>query len=94
VSRYMQLLEEGRLPVDTWERLTPHQALAESLILGLRTADGVDRSRLDARAHGDPSLMRRLAALRDRGLLIDEGPRTRLTEAGFLLSDALFVDLL
>jgi len=94
VTRYMQLLEEGRLPVDTWERLTPHQALAESLILGLRTADGVEGSRLDARAHGDPSLMRRLAAWRDRGLLIDEGPRTRLTEAGFLLSDALFVDLL
>ena len=94
VTRYVQRLEDGRLPVDTWERLTPHQALAESLILGLRTADGVDRSRLEARAHGDPSLMRRLAAWREAGLLVDEGPRARLTEAGFLLSDALFVDLL
>src|SRR5207237_2125160 len=32
VTRYVQRLEDGRLPVDTWERLTPHQALAESLI--------------------------------------------------------------
>jgi len=31
---------------------------------------------------------------RERGLLETRGGRARLTEAGFLLSDALFVDLL
>jgi oxygen-independent coproporphyrinogen-3 oxidase len=94
VARYSQLLEDGRLPLDAWERLTPHQALAESLILGLRTADGVETSRLDARTADDPALTRRLAAWRDQALLVDEGSRSRLTESGFLLSDALFVDLL
>jgi oxygen-independent coproporphyrinogen III oxidase len=94
VTRYIQLLEDGRLPIDAWEELTSHQALAESLILGLRTADGVDTSRLDARAAADPALTRRLAAWRDQGLLVDAGSKSRLTESGFLLSDALFVELL
>jgi len=94
VNRYAQLLEDGRLTVDSCERLTARQALGETLILGLRTADGVDRARLAARAVDDPPLARRLAAWRDEGLLTDDGTRVRLTEAGFLVSDALFVELL
>jgi putative oxygen-independent coproporphyrinogen III oxidase len=94
VGRYTQLLEGGRLPIDTSEQLTPRQALAESLILGLRTADGVATSQLDTRASDDPALARRLGAWRDQGLLVEAGERTRLTESGFLVSDALFVELL
>jgi oxygen-independent coproporphyrinogen-3 oxidase len=94
VVRYAQLLEHGQLPIDTSERLDPHQALAESLILGLRTADGVDSSLLARRLTGDAPLHRRVATWRDEALLVDEGARTRLTESGFLLSDALFVELL
>jgi oxygen-independent coproporphyrinogen-3 oxidase len=94
VVRYAQSLEEGRLPVDASERLNDRQALAETLILGLRTADGVETSLLAARTAGDAPLRRRLAAWRDQNLLIDTGSRTRLTESGFLVSDALFVELL
>jgi len=35
-----------------------------------------------------------LAAWTERGLLVTEGGRARLTEPGFLLSDALFMELL
>ena len=94
VARYSQLLEDGRLPIDAWEQLTTRQALAESLILGLRTADGVETSRLNARTADDPVLTRRLAAWRDQALLVDDGSRSRLTESGFLVSDALFGDRL
>jgi putative oxygen-independent coproporphyrinogen III oxidase len=94
VTRYTQLLEEPRLPIDTSERLNDHQALAEALILGLRTTDGVESSVLATRVADDPTLRRRIAAWRDQGLLVDDGSRARLTEAGFLLSDALFVELL
>jgi oxygen-independent coproporphyrinogen-3 oxidase len=94
VARYAQLLEGGRLPLDAHERLDARQALGETLILGLRTADGVDSARLGARAAGDGALQRRLAAWRDEGLLADDGTRARLTDAGFLVSDALFVELL
>ena len=94
VSRYIQLLDEPRLPVDAFERLDERQALAESLILGLRTADGVAATRLETRAAGDTRLRDRLRAWREHGLLIDVGGQTRLTESGFLVSDALFVELL
>ena len=94
VARYVQILEEGRLPIETFERLDARQALAETLMLGLRTLDGVPGALLHARATTDPALRRRLAGWRDQGLLIDHGDRTRLSEAGYLLSDALFVDLL
>ena len=70
------------------------KALAETLILGLRTADGVPSSLLAGRVEADVALRRRIAAWREQSLLVDDGARTRLTDAGFLLSDALFVELL
>ena len=94
LARYCADLERGVLPVGTSERLTPAQRLAERLILGLRTSDGVPTAWLDERAADDAPLARRLADWRSDGLLVDGNGRTRLSEAGFLLSDALFVDLL
>jgi len=94
VTRYAQILEEHRLPIETFEHLDTRQALAETLMLGLRTLDGVPSTVLHDRATTDPALRRRLAAWRDQGLLIDHHDRTRLSEAGFLVSDALFIDLL
>jgi oxygen-independent coproporphyrinogen-3 oxidase len=94
VARWTGLVGDGVLPVDTHERLTPRQQLAERLILGLRTVDGVAVATLAERAEGDPSLGRRLGAWRDAGLLEERADRVRLTEAGFLQSDALFVELL
>ena len=92
--RYAATLEEGRLPLDTFEELTPRQRLAERLILGLRTADGVPAAWLDARLLDDAPLESKIGAWRGERLLVDAGDRVRLSEAGFLLSDALFVDLL
>jgi oxygen-independent coproporphyrinogen-3 oxidase len=94
LARYCATAEAGTLPIDTFERLTPAQRAAERLILGLRTADGVSTAALAERAVGDPALARTLADWRDIGRLVDDGGRTRLSEAGFLVSDALFVDLL
>jgi putative oxygen-independent coproporphyrinogen III oxidase len=92
--RYCATLEAGALPIDGSERLTPRQRVAERLILGLRTADGVPAAWLDERGRGDRHLSRTLQTWRERGLLVALDDRARLSEAGFLLSDALFVDLL
>src|SRR5439155_162754 len=62
--------------------------------LGLRTADGVPASWLESRLDGDERLRRRVDTWRAQALLAGADDRVRLTEAGFLLSDALFVDLL
>jgi len=94
VSRYVAALATGTLPLDTWERLTPRQRLAERLILGLRTADGVARAWLDERLRGDTRLGRLVADWGQAGLLRQGAGRVALTESGFLLSDALFVELL
>jgi len=93
-SRYCEALADGALPVASAERLSPRQRLAERLILGLRTADGVPTAWLEPRLDGDRDLRRRIETWRAQALLVDTGDRVRLTEAGFLLSDALFVELL
>ena len=91
--RYCSDIERGRLPVDAHERLDGRLARGERLILGLRLSDGVPRQWLDERLVDDPALVRRLGDWCARGLLEDVDDRVRLTEAGFLLSDALFADL-
>jgi len=94
LARYCALVEERRLPIDTSERLTERQALGERLILGLRTVDGVPATDLVLRTADDATLARRVETWRERGLLRVDGGRARLSEEGFLLSDALFVELL
>lgn len=95
LERYCATVEAGRLPVATHESLTPRQQLAERLFLGLRTVDGVPAAWLEERAALDGAGLRaRLADWHARGLLETREGRARLSEAGFFLSDALFVDLL
>ncbi|MGH7390809.1 MAG: radical SAM family heme chaperone HemW [Candidatus Rokuibacteriota bacterium] len=94
LPRYCAALEGGALPIESAERLTARQRLGEQLMLGLRTADGVPAAWLDERLAGDAALARRVHAWHERGLLVTANDRAALTEAGFLLSDALFVDLL
>jgi putative oxygen-independent coproporphyrinogen III oxidase len=95
VERYGALVAAGVPPVATHETLTPRQRMAERLILGLRLGDGVPAAWLDERAALGPArLPATLEAWRERGLLGESNGRVRLTEAGFLLSDALFIELL
>lgn len=94
LPRYTGEVDAGRLPVDGSERLAPEQAVGEALILGLRTIDGVDADLLRRRTIGSRDAARAVAAWQERGLLVVDGGRARLTEAGYLLSDGLFVELL
>ena len=94
VPRYCETLERGALPIAESERLTPRQRLGERLILGLRTADGVPAGWLTERLAGDPARQGRVDDWERAGLLARTGARVALSEAGFLVSDALFVELL
>ncbi len=87
IERYCAMLEAGTLPLGTWEVLTPRERHAERRIFGLRLSDGVPLAWLeDAGPH--------VETWRSLGLLEVTDGRCRLTEAGFLLSDSLFVELL
>jgi oxygen-independent coproporphyrinogen-3 oxidase len=94
LPRYCGRLESGRLPIETSERLTMRQQIAERLILGLRTSDGIPRAWLEERVHGDAALARRVRDWKEAGMLALDATSAHLTEAGFLVSDALFVELL
>jgi oxygen-independent coproporphyrinogen-3 oxidase len=94
LPRYCGGPEGGRLPIEASERLTVRQQLAERLILGLRMADGIPRAWLDERVEDDDALVRRVRDWQDAGMLAIDATTARLTETGFLVSDALFVELL
>ena len=95
VARYCSMLETGEFPVGEWEQLTAQQRQRERLILGLRLGDGIPQARLDARVIDGPARLGELLNTWEaEGLLTVGNGRVRLTEAGLLLSDSLFVELL
>jgi oxygen-independent coproporphyrinogen III oxidase len=95
VDRWAAMIAAGEAPVGSHETLTPRQRMAERLMLGLRMREGVPAQWMEERVAVDGSRLRGvLAAWTERGLLVTEGGRARLTEPGFLLSDALFMELL
>jgi putative oxygen-independent coproporphyrinogen III oxidase len=94
VSRYCATLQAGALPIDASERLTPRQRHGERLMLGLRLADGVPRAWLDARVGDDGTLAGRVETWLQAGVLVARDERVALSEAGFLVSDAIFAELL
>jgi oxygen-independent coproporphyrinogen-3 oxidase len=95
VERYCTLVERGEPPVGFQETLSPRQRLAERLLLGLRLRDGVPATWIAERIALNPGrLPGLLGEWKQRGLLTEGADRVSLTEAGFLLSDSLFVELL
>ncbi len=82
-------LRRGLLPVASAETLTPRQRAAEALWLGIRRRDGVDLAAIGARL-GFTMEEHFAAALRDlqqRGWLVFEGSRIRLTTEGILFAN-------
>jgi putative oxygen-independent coproporphyrinogen III oxidase len=77
-------VEAGESPVAGRERLTPEQRALERLMLGLRTAEGIDATAAPPGAAG------RLAA---DGLLREEGGRLVLTLRGRLVADLVTREL-
>ncbi|MDZ7293905.1 MAG: radical SAM family heme chaperone HemW [candidate division KSB1 bacterium] len=85
---YCQALAQRTLPVAGSELLSPEQQHLETLMLSLRTAEGLDMRRLPADMRG--SLARRVAQLRrtsEAPLLQDDGMHIRLTPHGFWLHE-------
>ncbi len=67
------------------EDLTSEQIRLETLALGLRTSEGVDRNVIPRSPDSSSTLER----LRDAGLVRLEGERVVPTRDGFLVADAL-----
>ena len=90
LRRYLAMLEKDVLPVDTEEALNASDLANEHLMLGLRTADGVDLDNLRS-AYGYNLAVQKeseLAAMEAQGLITRTG-RLRLTDRGKIVCDAV-----
>ncbi len=73
--------------------LNSEERADEFLLMGLRLAEGIDPRRYQALS-GRPLDPRRIALLHEQGaIVVDEGGRLRVTQAGFPVLDAVVADL-
>ncbi|ADU52268.1 oxygen-independent coproporphyrinogen III oxidase [Thermaerobacter marianensis DSM 12885] len=80
-AAYAAELAEDRLPVDVREPVDRRRAMEETMILGLRLAEGVDEARFARRFGLTPAeaFPAAVARLLDEGWLVREGGRLRLS---------------
>jgi oxygen-independent coproporphyrinogen III oxidase len=95
-AAYAAAIEQGRLPVEQLEEITPRQALEEELFLGLRQLEGIDLAGIEERydAQHQAKLGSRIEELRALGLVEREGTQVRLAPARLAVSNEVFVALL
>lgn len=92
LEAYIEAVSAGRLPVAETEELTPAEAMAETLFLGLRLRRGVEAAAFK-KAFGkelDAVYGREIADLKAQGLLEERDGALRLTERGLLLGNVVF----
>jgi oxygen-independent coproporphyrinogen III oxidase len=97
VPGYIKRMRAGVAVEEFREEIDPRLAMGETMMLGLRLLrEGVSRSRFAAR-HGqavDAMFGVELRQLAERGLLMWDDHRIRLTPAGLLLGNRVFAEFL
>ena len=88
---YAAAAATGRIPRDSHEELAPLQALAEEIMLGLRTTEGVSMAELSQRYGIDaaPLCSSAIAFLARQGLIRNSSERICLTRRGMLLANSV-----
>ena len=95
-AAYAAAIEQGRLPVEQLEEVTPKMALDEELFLGLRQLEGIDLARIESQygSQLNAPIGARIEELRAQGLVERSGTRVRLAPARLAVSNEVFVALL
>lgn len=94
LDRYISAVESGGEVFEDYERIPAAERAFEYVMLRLRTADGVSKDRLRRNYRLDPaSAGATLEALAREGLVETTPEMFRLTERGFLLSNALILKI-
>lgn len=95
VGDYSRLLMEGQSVRASEEKLKPDAKARETLVMGLRRIDGVDREEFRRGTGFDyrDLLGKEIDALCELGMLEEVDHRLRLTEKGLFVSDSVFAEL-
>lgn len=96
LKKYMDPLQEGKLPLFDVHRPTETEKMEEELFLGLRKNEGVSIERFITRYGKNPYdlFAKEVAELRERGLIITEKKWLKLTAKGRLLGNEVFQSFL
>jgi oxygen-independent coproporphyrinogen-3 oxidase len=91
-ARYIKEIMSGKLPVDNGEKLSLRKRRIETIILGLRTKDGVGYKKFKTRFGVNlndifPEQIKKLVNL---GLLQKDNYRIKLTKKGVFLANTVF----
>jgi oxygen-independent coproporphyrinogen-3 oxidase len=91
-ARYIKEITSGKLPVDNGEKLSLRKRMIETIILGLRTKDGVDYKKFKTRFGVNlnnifPEQIKKMVNL---GLLQKDNHRIKLTKKGIFLANTVF----
>lgn len=90
LNAYLDSIAQGQSPCTGEETIDPDTARREGLWMGLRTIEGVELTEEEV---GRVQSSKRFDDLEKVGYVALEGQRLRLTRAGFLLADALSLEL-
>jgi len=91
VRLWTAAVEGNRSPIEGQEELSDAELFFESVMLGLRTAEGVDRDALHKRFGAEVAELdeRAIERLADSGHLVVDGPRIRPTPKGMAVAEGL-----
>jgi len=96
VRLWTNALDQGRTPVEGEETLTDTELFFEAVMLGLRTAEGIDLDKLRGR-FGDEIVVlddRAIRRLADEGYVRFAGPRIQPTPRGMAVAEGLVKSIL
>ena len=96
LQQYVMSLLDGRLPPATAERLAGRAAMAETLMLGLRLTQGIDRNGFKSRFGRDPleAFPGSIGRYANTGALIVSESAIRLAREYLFVADTILADIL
>ena len=91
-TRYIKEIMSGKLPVDNGEKLSLRKRMIETIILGLRTKDGVNYKKFVTRFKVDINNIfhKKIKKLVNLGLLQKDIFEIKLTKKGIFLANTVF----
>jgi oxygen-independent coproporphyrinogen-3 oxidase len=94
LERYISQLENGKSPIESYDKITEIDKINEIIGFGLRMTKGFSISRIPSNLKPKFQKQLKLSQLKFPEMIIEENNQIRLTQKGMNFADAIAVDLL